>query len=258
MLPYAGPPFYLDTIATASDTYHAWTLVGTYTYVLYSGDFAWLGNVWANYTRGVEYLVEKVDETGLLNVTGLLDWGRNGQGGHNSEANALFYKVILHLHWSQERGRPADIAFLDQVLTSGAELATWLYDTALASEYTANASALKAAYNDLLWLPCRGMYRDNDTTVLCPQDGNSLAVMFNLTESAEQAAAVSDGLTDNWNVYGAVSPELPDTIAPFVGGFEVRRLAEEHSVPRRLSLRSKGASALRRWEGRACYGSSAP
>ena len=109
-----------------------------------------------------------------------------------------------------------------QVLTSGAELATWLNDTTLAAEYAANASVLKTAYNDALWLPDRRMYRDNETTTLCAQDGNSLAVVFNLTESAEQAAEVSDGLTENWDLYGSVSPELPDTIAPFIGGFEVQ------------------------------------
>lgn len=93
MLPFAGPPLTLDYNYIKSDTYHAWTLVGTYTYVLYSGDFDWLHNVWGNYTRGIEYLAQQVDGTGLLNVTGLLDWGRQGQGGHNSEANAIYYKV---------------------------------------------------------------------------------------------------------------------------------------------------------------------
>ena len=84
-LPESGPPL----SQLGSDTYHAWTLVVTYNYVLYSGDFDWLQDVWSNYTHAVEYLAEKVDTSGLLNVTGLSDWGRVGQGGHNSEANAL-------------------------------------------------------------------------------------------------------------------------------------------------------------------------
>ncbi|TFY58443.1 hypothetical protein EVJ58_g6418 [Rhodofomes roseus] len=196
-LPYSGPPI---SAAAGSDTYHAWTLVGTYTYVLYSGDFAWLQHVWSNYTRGVEYLAEKVDETGLLNVTGVLDWGRIGQGGNNAEANALYYKV----------------------LTSGADLASWLNDTDLADAYATNASALKPIFNDALWLADRGMYRDNLTTTFCAQDSNSLAVVFNLTENATQAASISEGLTANWGVYGATAPELPDTIAPFIGGFELQ------------------------------------
>ncbi|KAH9832466.1 Six-hairpin glycosidase [Rhodofomes roseus] len=196
-LPYSGPPI---SATAGSDTYHAWTLVGTYTYVLYSGDFAWLQHVWSNYTRGVEYLAEKVDETGLLYVTGVLDWGRIGQGGNNAEANALYYKV----------------------LTSGADLASWLNDTDLADAYATNASALKPIFNDALWLADRGMYRDNLTTTFCAQDSNSLAVVFNLTENATQAASISEGLTANWGVYGATAPELPDTIAPFIGGFELQ------------------------------------
>ena len=44
-LPESGPPLsQLD-----SDTYHGWTLIGTYNYYLYSGDDVWLKEVWANY-----------------------------------------------------------------------------------------------------------------------------------------------------------------------------------------------------------------
>ena len=44
-LPFSGPPLnFLD-----SDTYHAWTLIGTYNYYLYSGDEEWLRTVWTNY-----------------------------------------------------------------------------------------------------------------------------------------------------------------------------------------------------------------
>ena len=47
-LPESGPPLsQLD-----SDTYHAWTLIGTYNYYLYSGDEEWLRTVWANYVSG--------------------------------------------------------------------------------------------------------------------------------------------------------------------------------------------------------------
>lgn len=90
-LPYAGPP--LNIVSTISDTYHAWTLIGTYSYVLYSGDFEWLQDVWSNYTKGVQYLASLVDDTGLVNVQSDLDWGRLWMGGHNSEANALYYKA---------------------------------------------------------------------------------------------------------------------------------------------------------------------
>jgi hypothetical protein len=52
--------------------------------------------MWHNYTFAVSYLESKVDDSGLMNVTGLRDWARLGGGGHNSEGNALLYKVLFH------------------------------------------------------------------------------------------------------------------------------------------------------------------
>ncbi|EJD04901.1 Six-hairpin glycosidase [Fomitiporia mediterranea MF3/22] len=195
-LPESGPPLsQLD-----SDTYHGWTLIGTHNYYLYSGDVDWLQTVWANYTKAVQFLENKSTPSGLINITGLRDWARLGGGGINAEGNAIYYKV----------------------LTNSADLATHLNDTSLASAYSTNASIVKSAFNEVFWVNSLGMYRDNDTTTLCPQDANSFAVLFNLTQNASQANSVSAGLEKNWNELGAVAPELPDTISPFIGGFELQ------------------------------------
>ena len=76
----------------------------------------------------------------------------------------------------------------------------------------------------VLWDDEQGLYIDNTTTTLHPQDGNSLAVWFNVTASDKQKARISEGLEVNWVDVGAVSPELPDNVAPFVGGMEVRNI----------------------------------
>lgn len=68
------------------------------------------------------------------------------------------------------------------------------------------------------------MYRDNEMMTLCPEDGNALVVLFNVTLTDTQKKNVSDGLTQNWNEIGLVTPELPDTISPFIAGFEVCKL----------------------------------
>lgn len=94
-------------------------------------------------------------------------------------------------------------------------------DTSLAEGLSANATALKHIFNKVFWSDKLGMYTDNATTTLTPQDANSLAVLFNVTNTPEQASAISEGLTKNWNAFGALAPEAPDTIAPFIGGFEV-------------------------------------
>ncbi|EJD39434.1 glycoside hydrolase family 78 protein [Auricularia subglabra TFB-10046 SS5] len=195
-LPESGPPLsQLD-----SDTYHMWTLVGTRNYFLYSGDSEWLSTVWSNYTKAIQFVTRKVDSSGLMNVTGLRDWARLGGGGHNAEGNAILYKV----------------------LTDAADLATHTNQPELATSYAANASALKAVFNSVFWDDAQGMYRDNASTTLCPQDANSFAVLFNLTTSLAKAQRVSAGLTRNWNELGPVAPELPDTISPFISGFELQ------------------------------------
>ena len=108
-----------------------------------------------------------------------------------------------------------------QVLVTSAELATHLNDTTLSEAWSTNATALKSKFNEVFWSPSAGMYRDNSTTELCPQDANSMAILFNLTNNPDQASSISEGLTKNWNDIGAVAPELPDNISPFIGSLEV-------------------------------------
>jgi hypothetical protein len=67
----------------------------------------------------------------------------------------------------------------------------------------------------------QGLYRDNDGSSLYPQDGNTIAVLFDIAD-ATQAARISAGLSGNWNEFGAVAPEASGTISPFVTSFEVK------------------------------------
>ena len=115
----------------------------------------------------------------------------------------------------------------------------------LSTAWATNATKLKGRYNDVFWLPRAGMYRDNDTTTLCPQDANSMAVLYNLTTSAEQADSVSKGLTKNCNDLGPVAPELPDTISPFISGLEVSQGSGELAADHRRSSHALAASTLR-------------
>jgi glycogen debranching enzyme len=69
--------------------YHMWTMIGTWTYVLYSNDTAFLYQNWNSYTAAMDNVYGKVLDPGLLNVTGIRDWARWQQGWNNSEANIL-------------------------------------------------------------------------------------------------------------------------------------------------------------------------
>ncbi|WP_326758500.1 trehalase family glycosidase [Streptomyces phaeochromogenes] len=194
-IPWSGPPFNLK----GSDTYHTWTLLGTSTYYTYTADRPWLDSQWADYKRGMAFIINKIGSSNLLNVTRTQDWARSGQGGENISANALLYAAL--------RG--------------GATLATVEGDSALAASWNSRATALRAAANSRLWDASKGMYKDNPTSGLYPQDGNSLAVWYGLTDSAAKSKSVIAGLGTRWGTYGPTTPEWGGNVSPFVGGMEL-------------------------------------
>lgn len=135
-----------------------------------------------------------------------------------------------------------------QVLTTASSLAEAIDQPKLSSAYTANATRLKARFNDAFWMEDVGMFKDNLTDInLYPQDANSLAVVFNLTLNDTQNSRISEGLEGNWGEFGAVAPELPDTVSPFIGGFEVR-CRNRHNEKICLRLVLIAGSTLHLWE----------
>lgn len=195
--PFAGPDTASFQDGSQSDTYHVWGLISMYEYFMYSGDQEWLNLHWSNITRGIEYTMKRLhSKTCLQNQTQPNDWGRQGGGGYNSVLNALNYHMLVSM---------------SSLSTSTKQTERWAHA----------ADCLKQGYNKNLWDEDAGLYRDNTTTSLHPQDGNSLALLYNLTVSKSQAEAISDGLLRNWNFIGPVTPELPDTISPFISGLEV-------------------------------------
>lgn len=193
-LPFAGPEvnFY------GSDTYHLWTLIGTANYYQYSHDQAWLSGEWAGYVRAIDFSLAEVGSDGLMTVQNTADWARGDQGGENIEANSLLY----------------------QALVTGAQLATVQGDSADANHWSSTAATLRTAINATLWDDAAGEYRDNPTSDLLPQDGNSLAVWYGVAP-ADRAARVSAALTTNWNSYGATTPENGGQISTFPGSMEL-------------------------------------
>ncbi|KAI0865312.1 Six-hairpin glycosidase-like protein [Xylaria cubensis] len=210
-LPEAGPPL----LQQGSDTYHMWTLIGTYNYVMYENDTNFLTLNWVRHQKAIEYIYGKVDETsGLLVVTGTRDWARLGQGFNNSEANVILFRTLI----------------------TSSYLAILMGNNALSATYQDRAAALSVAINTHLWDSSYGAFRDNATdTTLYPQDANSLAVLFNLT-SVEQDQSISARLVENWNAIGAVSPELPGQISPFISSFEIQSHFLAGNATRALDL----------------------
>ncbi|KAF2825660.1 Six-hairpin glycosidase [Ophiobolus disseminans] len=195
-LPYAGQPFPF----MLSFTYHLYTLIGVADHYLYTGDIAYLTSLWSKWKFALSLSLSYIDSTGLMNITSPNDWLRFGMGGHNIEANAILYYTI----------------------NQGIHLATVLNDTAPIANWTSSAEQIKAAANDLLWVAEEGMYRDNETTTLMPQDGNSWVVVANLTANSSQIEQISRNLAQRWTPYGAPAPEAADAISPFISGFELQ------------------------------------
>ncbi len=90
VFPYACPPIW----HYGSDSYNLWTYVSLYNaYFFDGGDDAkdWVRQKWPAVKRGMEYALQKIDDTGLLKVTMPIDWGRHPLKGHNLEVQGILY-----------------------------------------------------------------------------------------------------------------------------------------------------------------------
>lgn len=150
-------------------------------------------------------------------VTASADWLRAGMGGRNIEANAILYHTI----------------------NLSINLANALNDTELIANWTAVAAGIKSAANERLWVSSAGLYKDNETTTLMPQDGNSWAVVANLTANSSQVADISRNLAARWGPYGAPAPEASQNktaVSPFISGIELQAHFLAENASRALEL----------------------
>lgn len=190
-------------------------MIGTYEYFLFTNDAAFFNANWAKYKLAMDFITAKIDNTSLLEVTGTGDWGRLTQGGHNSEAQMLLYRV----------------------LTTGSILATWMGEAATASNWTSIGEALKSAMNALNFDPIVGAFKNSDTDAsIYPQDANAMALLYNTTNSTSRAFSAGTKLTTNWTPIGPNSPELPGNVVPFIGSFEVQGHLNTRQALRALEL----------------------
>jgi hypothetical protein len=202
-----------------SDTYHMWTMIGTYNYILYTNDTDFLDKNWAGYLKAMTYIYGKVDASGLLEVTMFGDWARSdSHRGHNmSEAQIILYRT----------------------LTTGTYLATWAFDTTgLSTKWAAQATDLRNAILAYCWDAAYGAFKDNATsTTLYPQDANSMAIVFGIVDANSSFAQnISARLTENWTPIGAEPPELPTNISPFISSFEIQAHLIAGQTQRALDL----------------------
>jgi len=212
--PEAGPPL----LQQGSDTYHMWSLIGTYNYVLYTNDTAFLRRNWPKYLRAMAYITAKQTyASGLLRVTGTRDWARWQTGYNMTEAQMILYRT----------------------LATGVDCAAWMSDASgAATRWAAAAASLRTAVTTHCFDPARGAFRDNATdTSLYPQDANALSLALGLVDPGSAAAqSISARLLDNWTPLGPAAPELPGNVSPFVSSFEVHAHLAAGQTARALEL----------------------
>ncbi len=164
--------------------------------------------------KAVAFSIAKIGAEGLLSVNLPLDWGRNVSGGEEISANALLY----------------------QVLQGASFVASIAGDSTAQSLDTATAASVRSAINLYLWDAGAGMYMDVPGSSLHPQDGNSLAVWYDVPDSTAKSTSISTALKGRWNQFGAATPERTNAIANFPGSMEVMAHFVAGDVATALSL----------------------
>ena len=231
-----------------SDMYHLWALKGTYDAYQYnrasSRSLAANGffkEIYKQYKFAVLHSLSKIkSDTNLFYVDQEADWQRQDQGGENIAANCLLYQVLIH----------------------GTTYAKDMDDDQTAETFESNALKLKRAINTHLWNETVGAYSDNPANGnLFPQDGNSMAVWFNVTRVPSDKVRILDYLKSNWNNIGSVSPEWKyngqNAIGTFPSSMEVlaRLAADLHTIemhgdePRHKSTANDGIDLIKRTWG---------
>ncbi|KAK7536226.1 bacterial alpha-L-rhamnosidase domain-containing protein [Phyllosticta citribraziliensis] len=264
-LPYAGTPFR----PTLSLTYHMYTLIGISNYYLYSvsihlgDDLDFLKSIWDDVKLAANFALSYVDETGLMNATAAPDdWLRFGMGATNSPQATTLRCVTcdkkqheifcaspskeheIHLKVSKPLTSHQANSILYYTLYQLNILAEALGENDIVDNYTKTAETIKTNINARLWDSSAGLYRDNDTTQLYPQDGNSWAVVANLTLNSTQNQDISEALSKRWGPYGAPAPEAGDAVqplmespkSPFISGFELQTHINAGNATRALEL----------------------
>jgi hypothetical protein len=199
-----------------NDIYHLHTLIGSYEYVLYSGDLDWLGAKWGAYKRALEVSIRKVDETGLFHVSSVFDWIRPRQMGHNVGASA-----ILH-----------------NILENSVRLASWIGDRQPIERWLHVQKRFREGLSSL-YCEQDGLFSDDTGKRGCsgpekvlPQDGNSWVLLSNVVESQSIRYNISHNLRARWTKYGAPDVQFPNAILPISSSYELLAhiAAENHDA----------------------------
>mgnify|MGYP001559766395 CR=1 FL=1 len=69
-------------------------MIGTYNYLLYSGDVDLAQELWPKYEAALNYTTSTLNADGIISVKGVKDWGRLTSSNERSSASMLY---VIHL-----------------------------------------------------------------------------------------------------------------------------------------------------------------
>lgn len=208
--PYFGAPVYADPFgaeiaATAAQgksfAYHCHTLTKLKEYHALTNDSAFFTDDNFSFVqRAVDWSLAQLDASGLVNASTQLplSWAPKVFAGYSTEFNALLVFALRET---------ADLADAIGYTNS--------------SSWRQSADDISERINERLWDASMGLFRENETSTVYPQDGNAFAVIAGVANSS-QGTVISKNLADRWTSIGAPAPELSTTISPYVSGFELR------------------------------------
>ena len=207
-------PLIPGTTACYSASYSMYFADDLADYYQATGDLAFAKQEFPIVQRELAWNASLVNAQGLLatdDTDGLdWDWYDGEKTGAVTEYNALYYRD----------------------LTDGAYLAQQTGNTALATQYTNQAAALRTAINANLFNTSTGVY-DVSTALrgTAAQDANSDAVLYGVAPAAAVPGILAKLQSTLWGAHGPVpfssdTTGYKTTVSPFVSGYELRaRLA---------------------------------
>jgi hypothetical protein len=176
---------------------------------LYTGDSAFLTELYPTLVGAMTWVRPQVDSTGLLSFAGYGAQGACGTYAYNSCDHLTYVNALYVL-----------------TLREMATLAHARQDPRAATGYTTLADQLSAAVNDRLWDATAGAYRMSpENPGVYPQDGNAMAVLAGIADPARTARAMAYLKTHTWSTYGSLTAPagtpLPSQYEPLPTGDEL-------------------------------------
>lgn len=184
-----------------------WALIGTYNYLLYSGDEDFIRDNWSKHEAAVAYAWSLISDAGVVSVKGNRDWGRLTSANDRASASMLLYRALVDA--------ASITSWVPDLPTSGGVNET--------EDYLNKAETLREAIFDQFWDGEFGAFRESpDEPDLYPQDANSFALAYDIVKpGSEEADRITDYLATNWTPIGPSSPELPENVSPFITSVEL-------------------------------------